>query len=236
MKKVAIIFAAGQGQRFLPLPAGTKHKSLLILKNKTLIEHTIEYLLTDQTIAKIVIVVGAKKTTFNFLATKYSQVVLVTNACFAKHRTGCALLRVKKYFVNADTVFLIAGDIVCYYNYFASLTHRNLMAASPRSKTVSAPTQLYYQIDAQKTIVGITNQPESLYLVGEFSVLTKNWIQAIEQSFAQHQKHLPSQEIYQILINTAQKAGIKPQLHLLRLPGPADIDTFKDWEKVQQVF
>lgn len=236
MNKIAIIFAAGQGKRFSFLPFGIKHKSLLIVKKRTLIEHTINNLLLITNLNKIIIIVGYEKEAFQFLLKKYPQVILVTNLCFAYHRTACALLRIKKYLLKAHLAFFITGDMVCYRNYFLEISNNlNTMVAIKPNQFVNS-NSLYYRVNSQNEIIAIQRQFEpGTYLLGEFSFLKYDWINAIRKMFTKHQKHLPFQDVYQVLMNARLKYNITVKMHLLDLPGPSDVDSLIDWEQVQKI-
>lgn len=236
MRKIAVIFAAGQGKRFVPLPSGIKHKALLFLAGKTLIEHTITYLLKVPNLKRIIIVTGAQRKSFLFLLNKYPNLTILSNLCFARHLSACALLRVKKYLLRADLTFLITADMVCYRNYFDNLVNVNGMAAIISSKQ-DQQQRLYYHVNVNKEIVAIHNWADQTpYQLGEFSTLKKDWVQSIYQFFQSGQKHCPDQEIYQILLRSALKNGLKLKMHLLKVPGPSDVDTLSDWEEIQRVF
>ena len=234
MTKIAIIFAAGQNQRFFPLPEGVKHKSLLFLAGKTLIEHTINYLLKIKDLSQIIVVVGAEKQSFQFLLSKYPQLVLVFNSCFDCHRSGCALLSIKNYLLKANQAIFVAGDIVCYQNYFLHCQNINTMAAVIPSPN-SHQNKLFYHLNSQQEIIKIDHR-FSPYLVGEFSTLNKDWIASIYRIFFDHQQHFANQEIYQILLKSALKNNIKVKMHLLHLPGPSDVDDWEDWKRVEKLF
>ena len=233
MKKVAVVFAAGQGKRFNVNNKVPSHKSLLPIGNSSVIEVIIHFLLQVDGLEKIIVVTGYQMHLFQFLEKKYSKVVLVPNSCFARHKTGCALLKVKKFLLEADFAYLIAGDAVCYTNYFLDLQSINSMAAVylPKAKKKH---NLFYKFNAKKEIIGFQSNLETGYVLGEFSTLTKSWIKQIFTS--QTSTYFSTREVYEILFDVAMKHRIKVVMKTLKIPGPADIDYYADWEAVKQIF
>lgn len=104
--KHAVILAAGRGTRLRPY-TNTIPKSLLQVKNKPIIEYTIESLLAVG-INDITIVTGYRSRQFKYLESKY-HVHLVRNALYAK---GSNLLSIKCALDKIDDCILLDGDVI----------------------------------------------------------------------------------------------------------------------------
>ena len=104
----AIILAAGMSSRFVPL-SFERPKGLAVVNGERLIERQIRQL-TEAGIEEIVIVVGNMKEKFEYLRTKYSNVILVFNPDYKTRNTHSSLYAAQEYLKNTY--------ILCSDNYY----------------------------------------------------------------------------------------------------------------------
>jgi len=117
--KNAIILAAGFGSRFVPLTYETP-KGLLKVHGQPMIERQIEQLL-EKGINEIIIVVGYKKESFDYLIDKYG-VKLVFNPEYAVKNNLSSLHCVKDWLANS---YILMSDFWIEENMFNLYEPRN---------------------------------------------------------------------------------------------------------------
>lgn len=103
----AIILAAGEGKRLRPLTLTTP-KPLLKINNKPIIEYTIE-LLQSKGIYEIEIVVGYLKEQFEYLTSKYDNIVLIENPEYEYSNNISSIFYASDYLKNT---VILDGDIL----------------------------------------------------------------------------------------------------------------------------
>ncbi len=108
MKEIAILMAAGLGQRMRPLTESTA-KPLLKVGDKALVETVIDAL-RERGVSEIYIVVGYKKEQFAALAEKYPCVRLVENADYAVKNNINSIAVAAKEMASADC-FVCEADL-----------------------------------------------------------------------------------------------------------------------------
>ncbi|MCL2424847.1 MAG: phosphocholine cytidylyltransferase/choline kinase family protein [Oscillospiraceae bacterium] len=117
--KNAIILAAGFGSRFVPLTYDTP-KGLLEVYGQPMIERQIEQLI-EKDVNEIIIVVGYKKESFDYLIDKYG-VKLVYNPEYATKNNLSSLYCVKDKLSNS---YVLMSDFWIEENMFNSYEPRN---------------------------------------------------------------------------------------------------------------
>lgn len=125
----AIILAAGKGTRLLPITL-TKHKTLVEINKKPVIEKIIETLL-KQDIEKIIIVVGYLKEQFYYLTKKYPNIELLSNDNYDKYNNIYSIYKARKYLKDC---FIIEGDIYIHEFDFSPLQQSTYFVKETKTK------------------------------------------------------------------------------------------------------
>ena len=105
--KGALIFAAGFGERLMPLTQ-KKHKSLLTVKDKPIITYILDALVAAG-IDDITIVRGYLKEQFEFLKNDYPNIVFVDNPIYATSKNITSAFLVRDKFAQS---YIIEGDVL----------------------------------------------------------------------------------------------------------------------------
>ena len=117
----AIILAAGKGERLKPF-TDRLPKPLFQINNETLIERTINYLLSKN-INDIFIITGYKSEELQFLEKKYKNVKLIYNESYDKYNNFYSLLKAENK-LNDDWLKL-SGDIYINNDFLKSFKNSN---------------------------------------------------------------------------------------------------------------
>ena len=235
--KVAIIFAAGVGSRLQPI-ANNVHKSLIKFQGLTLIEHIINQVLAIPQLKTIIVITGHLKTNFNFLSTKYPQLILVNNEHFLDYSSGYALTLVSSYFNGNDDIFIISGDMVSTKNNFLNDFPTNMMAAISRDHN-NTKADWSYQLALNGNIIDIVKSANNnSLLAGEWTYITKEWAKMLGEDLVNPQQALTLQTtmVGKYLINNSIKNHCQLKPYILAFNSHWDLDNITDLKRTTNYF
>lgn len=110
MLKKAVILVAGMGTRLRSVTKNEIPKPFLKIKNKTLIERSVEKLL-DSGIKELILVTGHLDHFFEELKNKYPQITTIKNQNFSQTGSMQSLFCAKDLIAN-DDILLLEGDLI----------------------------------------------------------------------------------------------------------------------------
>lgn len=233
-KKVAVIFASGQGKRLSPLTK-TIHKSLIKINDIPLIEYLIKYLLELKTLKEIIIITGYLQEDFFYLKDKYPNIKLIFNKYYKEYNSAYALCLLPKNIFDND-LFFISGDFVMKKNCFNDDIENNVMAALKR---VNTKNNWSYKLNSEGSIIDIKQNTDiNSLLASEWCHINNAWSKKLVTNFS-NQKELEIMKKYflgKYLIKRSIKDNIKIKPYMLEYNNFWDLDEIRDYERIKKYF
>jgi len=222
---IAVVLAAGNSSRFWPL-AETHHKSFYKLGlGKTIIEHTIENLLSTGSITKIFLIVSPKDEILaKSLFSKNSkiEILIQQNA----NGEGGALLLIKDFIKTHDLIYITSGDKVNSDEILNKLLKTKSEAIAIRA--TSQPSSYgIVSLDNNQNITSIIEKPKPGQTEGNLKIVSCYILKAqilldIKKAGGEHYSleialgsYIKKNKISGVLVDEIEEVTLKNPWHLL---------------------
>lgn len=187
----AIIFAAGLGTRIQSVTKG-RPKALLQIQGKSLLEHSIEYLLKHEVNSIIVNVHHQAEMVVEHLKqSKYASIISISDEKDALLDTGGGLLKAKPFFDKEDTFIAINVDVITNLDLGKMLDYHHQTKAIATLAVRERETSRYLIFDEDNTMVGWKNINSNEVVLHKVS--------GIQKSLAFSGVHILSSDIWKYL-------------------------------------
>lgn len=164
----AVILAAGLGSRLRSITKNEIPKPFLKIKNRSLIERSIEKL-KDCGIQEIIIVTGHLNHFFDSLKEKYQGVKIVKNDDYSETGSMASFYCTKEMVMN-DDILLLEGDLIYEIDALKNILFDEHKDCILLSEDKQMTDDYYVELNDENNIICITHDSKSIN--GEFGEWT----------------------------------------------------------------